>query len=73
LLVLYKTKWEEDRPFKMAVTLVKEDKLIGLSQKEIEAKLGKEIRKVGGNTDDEFFLYFYVEDHWILSVYFKKG
>jgi hypothetical protein len=69
-----KTVWQqsERKPFDMAATLVKQNKLISLSKKEVTEMLGQGHEELDENLERSSISYF-VEKGWTLTVYFENS
>jgi len=72
-----KEKWqkEELKPFKMAATLAKKDKLIDLSREEVFKLLGKEdggVENQSNHIDNGSIFYLLDKKDWVLKIFFKE-
>ena len=69
-----KTIWDQDKrkPLNMATTLVKENKLIGMTRLEVKEMLGPGIEEYGNPNTDRGSISYLVKDNWTLTVYFQK-
>ncbi|MBS1655672.1 MAG: hypothetical protein JSU05_12550 [Bacteroidetes bacterium] len=70
-----KTEWDQSKvkPFKMAATLIKEKKLIGLTIQEIEDKLGQTSKENINSQTGDGSLSYRVNPDWTFSIYFTNG
>lgn len=66
--------WGKDKrkPFNMAATLVKEDKLIGLTRQEVKKMLGEGAEEYGNPDTDRGAILYLVEEGWTMTIYFQK-
>lgn len=66
--------WGKDKrkPFNMAATLVKEDKLIGLTRQEVKKMLGEGDEEYGNPDTDRGAILYLVEEGWTMTLYFQK-
>ena len=67
--------WEQSKwkPFDMASTLVKENKLIGLTRQQVKDMLGQGSEEYGDKNTHRGSILYLVQDDWTLIIYFQKG
>lgn len=60
------------KPFDMAVTLVKGNKIIGMTKAEVKQMLGKDYEEFTSTTSMKSYMYYLVEQKWRLGVVFEN-
>lgn len=69
-----KAVWEQDtwKPLNMTATLVKENKLIGMTRQEVKEMLGQGVEEHGNPNTDRGSILYLVKENWTLTIYFQK-